>query len=244
MSTRGRVFDVQRFSVHDGPGIRTTVFLSGCSLRCAWCHNPESFDATAGHLRSAQDVLAEVLEDRDYYTTSGGGVTVSGGEPLLQRDFVRELLTLAKREGVHTCVQTAGHVPFNSFLAVLEVVDLFQFDLKHLDPVRHRELTGADPTQLLQNAAGLIERGAKIEFRVPVVPGFNDDDGNHERIAAFLARHGVASVQLVPYQRLYLEKYAQLGLSARCASVEAPSPAQLELVSRRFSERGISVPSP
>jgi pyruvate formate lyase activating enzyme len=238
---RGRVFDVQRFSVHDGPGIRTTVFLSGCSLRCAWCHNPESFDAASGQLRTAEEVLAEVLEDRDYYATSGGGLTVSGGEPMLQRDFVRALLSLAKREGLHTCVQTAGHVPFSSFLEVLEVVDLFQFDLKHLDPAKHLALTGAGSTQLQQNAAQLVERGAKVEFRVPVVPGFNDDAENHERVAAFLAGHGATSVRLVPYQRMYLEKYVRLGLVARCAGVESPSAALLETVSRRFRARGLTV---
>ncbi len=108
--TRGRVFDVQRFSVHDGPGIRTTIFLVGCPLRCAWCHNPESFDAASGRWLSPEAALSEVLEDRDYYDVSGGGVTVSGGEPLLSVRFVSAFLARAEREGLHTCVQTSAAV--------------------------------------------------------------------------------------------------------------------------------------
>ncbi len=240
MST-GRVFDVQRFSVHDGPGIRTTVFLSGCSLRCAWCHNPESFDAASGCARTPADVLTEVLTDRDYYATSGGGLTVSGGEPLLQPAFVRELLGLAKAEGLHTCVQTAGHVPFSAFREVLDAVDLFQFDLKHLEPARHRVLTGASPDQLLQNASALLARGVTVEFRVPLVPGFNDDEENLERVRAFLSTHGASGVRLVPYQRAYLDKYRQLGLVPRCADVEPPSPAALHAAAQRLRQQGLTV---
>ncbi|MBS1151623.1 MAG: glycyl-radical enzyme activating protein family [Myxococcaceae bacterium] len=238
---RARVFDVQRFSVHDGPGIRTTVFLSGCTLRCAWCHNPESFSGSSGRLLAPQQVLAEVLEDRDYYSTSGGGLTVSGGEPLIHREFLRSLLELAKGEGLHTCVQTAGAVPAAALLEVLEWVDLFQFDLKHMDPQRHRALTGASPEQIHQNAALLLTRGAKVEFRVPLVPGHNDDAQNLERVRVFLEAHGAAAVRLVPYQRGYLGKYQQLGLPARCAGVEPPSAAAVEAVAQRFRNQGLAV---
>jgi len=236
-----RVFDIQRFSVHDGPGIRTTVFLSGCSLRCAWCHNPESFTGAAGRLLTPEQVLAEVLEDRDYYAASGGGVTVSGGEPLLQPAFVKALLGLAKREGLHTCVQSALSVPPAAVCAVHEVVDLFQLDLKHMDPVRHRELTGAGNERVLENAALLVSLGAKVEFRLPLVPGVNDDAQNLDRVAAFLEARGVGGLRLVPYQRSYLGKYERLGLPARFADVPPPSPGAIEAVAERFHRRGLVV---
>lgn len=237
---RGRVFDLQRFSVHDGPGIRTTVFLSGCSLRCGWCHNPEAFGA-AGRLLTPEEVLAEVLEDRAYYATSGGGVTVSGGEPLLQPGFVRALLGLARREGLHTCVQSALAVPPSALCGLREVVDLFQVDLKHLDSARHRELTGAGNERVLENAALLLALGAKVEFRLPLVPGVNDDAPHLDRVAAFLEERGVGSLRLVPYQRAYLGKYQRLGLPARFAAVEPPSPEAIEAVAGRFRRRGLAV---
>lgn len=236
---KGRVFDVQRFSVHDGPGIRTTVFLAGCPLRCAWCHNPEAFAGEGARLRDVEDVLAEALRDRDYCAASGGGVTVSGGEPLLQAGFVRELLKRARAERLHTCVQTSGAVPEELVRSVEEEVDLFQFDLKHLDGQRHEALTGVGNERLVENARGLAARGACVEFRLPVVPGFTDDDANLRALAAFLTGLGVRALQLVPYQRMYLDKYRALGLAARCAHVEPPSAAHLERVRRTLAGAGV-----
>ena len=147
-----RVFDVQRFSIHDGPGIRTTVFLEGCLLRCAWCQNPEAFRSGRAPVRSPESIIAEVLRDRDYYATSGGGLTVSGGEPLLHPASLRALLEEARRHELHTCVQTSGAVARKSIAAVLGLVDLFQFDLKHMDPRRHEELTGLGTARIHANA--------------------------------------------------------------------------------------------
>lgn len=240
-ATEARVFDVQRFCVHDGPGIRTTVFLSGCSLRCAFCHNPEAFTGTAGRLLTPEAVLAEVLLDRDYYAASGGGITVSGGEPLLKVAFVKALLRAAKGAGLHTCVQTSLAVPASSLVEVPEVVDLFQVDLKHMDPARHAELTGTGPEGIHENAALLLSLGARVEFRLPLLPGWNDDPRNLDRVAAFLRERGVGSLRLVPYQRSYLEKYRLLGLVARAADVAAPSPAAIEAVSERFRCNGLAV---
>lgn len=237
----GRVFDIQRFCVHDGPGIRTTVFLAGCPLRCAWCHNPEGFSGAGGRAMTAEAVMSEVLEDRDYYAISGGGVTLSGGEPLQQPRFARELLAIAKREGLHTCVQTAGAVPASAFLEVIDLVDLFFYDLKHMDPVRHRELTGAGNERILENAALLASRGATVDFRVPVIPGVNDDAAHLECVTAFLGTLGVGSLHLVPYQRTYLAKYQQLGLEARFAGVAPPSPEHVEGLVRQLGERGVAV---
>lgn len=235
----GRVFDVQRFSVHDGPGIRTTVFLSGCPLRCAWCHNPESFSGDAGAWRTPDAVLEEVLRDREFFATSGGGLTVSGGEPLLQAGFVRELLTRAKAHGLHTCVQTAGEVPREAFETVLPVVDLFQFDVKHLDAGRHEALTGRGNERLLANLEWLLGQGRAVAVRMPLVPGRNDEAGHLERLAAFLRGRGVTALQVLPYQRLYEGKYAQLGLPLRCAEVRPPTAAQLADALSRLSTPGL-----
>lgn len=237
---RGHVFDIQRFCVHDGPGIRTTVFLSGCPLRCAWCHNPESFSPTSGRLLTAEEVMGEVLADRDYYEVSGGGLTLSGGEPLGQPRFARALLDLAKREGLHTCVQTAAAVPARALVDVLDVVDLFQIDLKHMGSERHRALTGVGTERIHRNAELLLARGARVELRMPLVPGINDDAPNLERVAAFVGAHG-CELHLVLYQRTYLHKYEELGMAARCADVEPPSPDAVREVAERFRERGLAV---
>jgi pyruvate formate lyase activating enzyme len=235
-----RVFDVQRFSIHDGPGIRTTVFLEGCPLRCAWCQNPEAFRAGRAPVRTAASIVAEVLEDRDYYAASGGGMTLSGGEPLLHAAPAIALLEEAKRHGLHTCVQTSGAVPEANLAAVLGLVDVFQLDLKHMSPRRHRELTGAGCERVHESAAFLLVCGAAVELRLPVIPGVNDDAENLDEVARFLLAHGVRALPLVPYHRLYLHKYAELGLEPAMRAVEPPSPAALVRVIARLLGHGIA----
>lgn len=236
-----RVFDVQRFSIHDGPGIRTTVFLEGCPLRCAWCQNPEGFQKGVAAPMSPEALIAEVLKDRDFYAVSGGGLTVSGGEPLLHLASVRALLEEAKRHGLHVCVQTSGAVPRAHFEAVLGLVDLFQFDLKHMDTRTHRTLTSVGNERILENAAFLIARATAVQFRMPLVPGVNDDEANLEAVADFLRARGVRSLRVIPYHRLYLDKYEALGLQARLPSLEPPSAEQIEAATVRFLKRNIEV---
>ncbi len=236
-----RVFDVQRFCVHDGPGIRTTVFLEGCPLRCAWCQNPEAFGSGRAATLTPREVLVEVLKDRDYYEASGGGMTVSGGEPLLHSRAVRELLEEARAHGLHTCLQTSGAVPEASLEAVLGLVDLFQLDLKHMDSERHRQLTGAGNGRIHENAAFLLARGAQVQFRMPLLPGINDDAENLERVARFLEEHGVQALRLVPYQRLYLDKYAALGLRPPLQGIEPPSPTTLQQAVGHLARHEIAV---
>ena len=240
-ATACRVFDVQRFSIHDGPGIRTTVFLEGCPLRCAWCQNPEAFGNGAAPAISPEAVIAEVLKDRDFYAVSGGGLTVSGGEPLLHLAPVRALLEEAKRHGLETCVQTCGAVPQAHFEAVLGLVDLFQFDLKHMGARRHRELTGAGNERILRNAAFLIEQGARVQFRMPLVPGINDDTANLDAVGHFLREHGVSALQLVPYHRLYLDKYATLGLAPPLSDLAPPTDERIQWVTAQLARLGVAV---
>jgi pyruvate formate lyase activating enzyme len=236
-----RVFDLQRFSIHDGPGIRTTVFLEGCPLRCAWCQNPEAFRHGRAPALTAREVIDEVEKDRAFYDASGGGLTLSGGEPLLHRAPALALLEQARGRGLHCCVQTSGAVPRANLAAVLAWVDLFQLDLKHMDPERHRELTGAGTEQIHQNAAFLLEQGANVQLRMPLLPGINDDDENLARVSDFLGLHGVRSLRLVPYHRLYLHKYSALGLTPALSGVEPPTEVELERVAERLSRREISV---
>lgn len=239
-STECRVFDVQRFSIHDGPGIRTTVFLAGCPLRCAWCQNPESFREDQADAMSPEALISEVLADQAFYAVSGGGLTVSGGEPLLRAAPVRALLEEAKRHDLHTCVQTAGAVPEANVAAVLGLVDLFQFDLKHLDPRRHRELTGASNLRILRNAAFLLDVGAAVEFRMPLLPGLNDRDQDLDALARFLLGLGVSTLELVMYHNLYLGKYGLLGLEARLRDLEPPSLADRQRVVEQLGRHGIT----
>ncbi len=234
-----RVFDIQRFSIHDGPGIRTTVFLEGCPLRCAWCQNPESFVSDAARAMTPAAIVAEVLRDRDFFAVSGGGMTVSGGEPLLHLAPVRALLAEAKRHGLHTCVQTSGAVPSENVAAVLGLVDVFQFDLKHMNAERHRALTGATNERILRNATLLVERGATVQFRTPLVPGVNDDEENLNALAQFFTGLGITTMELVPYHRLYLEKYASLGLRAPREDLEPPSPSERRRAAERLRRDGV-----
>ena len=240
-ATSCRLFDLQRFSIHDGPGIRTTVFLRGCPLRCAWCQNPEAFQDACAVALSPQAVIAEVIKDIEYYAVSGGGLTVSGGEPLLHAASVVALLVEAKHHGLHTCVQTSGSVPQENVEAVLDLTDLFQFDLKHMSSERHRELTGVGTERIHRNAVVILERGAAIQFRMPLLPGVNDDAENLDKVAHFLLEHSVRSLHIVPYHRLYLDKYKALGLKPGIQGLEPPSAEALQRTAEFLAQHGVVV---
>jgi len=240
-ATACRLFDLQRFSIHDGPGIRTTVFLMGCPMRCIWCQNPEAFQSTCTDALPPEAVIAEVMKDNEYYAVSGGGLTLSGGEPLLNAASARALLAEAKGHGLHTCVQTSGAVPQENIEAVLQLTDLFQFDLKHMDSRRHRELTGVGTELIHQNAGVILERGASVQFRMPLLPGVNDDAENLDQVAFFLLGHGVRTLHLVPYHRLYLDKYEALGLEPGLPRLDPPSTAVLQRTAEHVSRHGIAV---
>ncbi len=270
MSVTGRLFDIQRFSVHDGPGIRTTVFLKGCPLRCVWCHNPESLDPgnqlsflpdkcigcgwcfevcpnqahsmvdgrhvldrtrctvcgrcaekcyagaleIVGRTATVEEVLAEVLRDKPFYETSGGGMTLSGGEPLMQIDFSAALLAAAKREGLHTAVETCGQAAWKCFERIISDVDLFFYDIKETDPASHTEYTGVDGKLILENLRKLHATGADILMRLPTVPGLNDSPEHFKRVADLAASlPGLVGVEIMPYHRLGLSKRQRFGLA-------------------------------
>ena len=212
------VSDIQRFSIHDGPGIRTTVFLQGCPLRCPWCANPEALPIQpppgfGGREMTAPQVLETVLRDRDYYRNSGGGITLSGGEPFLQLAGALALLTISKDQGLHTAVETSGHLAPKLFERGIPLVDLYLFDLKHCDSAVLREVTGGDLGWILENlGAAVKDDPEKVIVRLPVIPKFNDDPETINGIFEIAAGKGVSTVQLLPYHTLGRNKYAKLGM--------------------------------
>jgi pyruvate formate lyase activating enzyme len=288
MNTSGTIFNIQRHSVHDGPGIRTILFLKGCPLSCLWCSNPESqafepelfFDpvkciacgaclsvcpasaiskngdvilfcrelCTAcgkcaevcyagarrieGHAVTAEEAVAEVIKDKAFFARSGGGLTLSGGEPLAQPDFAEEILRLAREKGLNTVVETAGHVPWSSVEKVLPYVDLFLYDIKHTDPVRHKDCTGADNLLILENLEKLKSRSAKVVVRVPVIPGFNDTPADLSAVADIAFQLGIREMHLLPGHRYGSGKYRLLGeadpmAEYAAAGAEKPGAAQV-----------------
>lgn len=298
MSLTGQIFNIQRFSIHDGPGIRTTVFLKGCSLGCQWCHNPESlarhpelvffaskcigcgrcFEACPsgaltlegeqrhyrvercrlcgrcteacyaealvmeGREATPEEVVTEVLKDKPFYDNSGGGATLSGGEPLLQPDFAAAVLARCHDHDVHTCLDTAAHVPWSAFEAVLPHTDLVLLDLKIMDGQRHKEATGADNARILDNARRLAEAACRIVVRVPIVPGHTDDDDNIGAIADFLRDFpNLDHLELLPYHRFAESKYHRLRRAYALEGAEPPPRERLDALAALVAARGIQV---
>jgi len=294
----GSVFDIQHYAVHDGPGIRTIVFLKGCPLRCAWCCNPESHSASpdlrhlahrcracgrcaeacpagtlslhegrltidrsrcpscvapcvavccesalerVGMRMSVDEVVARVDADRDFYRNSGGGVTIGGGEPLAQPEFVSALARACRDRGLHVAMETSGFAAADTFRAVAPLVDLVLFDVKVLDPARHRELTGADNAPVLANLAHLAAvRPRDVIVRFAVIPGYTDDEANLDGLAALMMRHGLERLDLEPYHPLGAEKYEAIGRPWRCeADATALDGARLAALAARFTAQGV-----
>lgn len=234
-STKGRIFDIQRFSIHDGPGIRTIVFLKGCPLRCKWCCNPESqrFEIeqmtmngkvkTVGRDVTAGEVIAEVERDMMYYKRSGGGLTLSGGETLTQPDFAVALLALAHERGMNTAIESTGFADFSVIERILPHLDLYLMDIKHIDSDKHKEFTGQPNDKILANAQRIARSPVKLIIRTPVVPGFNDTEEEIGAIARFAASlPGVEEMHLLPYHRIGSDKYKGLGREYSLSHIEPP----------------------
>ena len=272
------IFDIQRASFVDGPGIRTTVFFKGCNLKCAWCHNPESqsrekqmlfhknrcagcgkckekcpnslekcelcgkcalycpHDAReiCGKEYTVCEVMREVLKDKAIYEGSGGGVTFSGGECMLQIDFLEAILKKCKEEGIHTAVDTAGHLPFEYFERILPFTDLFLYDIKCLDSEKHEKYTGVKNERILENLERLLKCGASVWVRIPVIPTVNDTKEEIQGIKTLLDAFGKPErIELLPYHAMGEHKYAALGREAEVFSV--PNEAQMDVLRHIFS---------
>lgn len=289
----GIIFDIQRYSTHDGPGIRTLVFMKGCPLSCQWCANPEGQKSSpeirflaskcvgaekckapcikaclhgaislskegkpktdrnlcqgcgkcaevclygarrlSGRSVTIEELLVEVLKDEPFYRTSGGGVTMSGGEPIVQFEFTREFLKRCKERSLHTVIETCGYVPWKHIQETLEFVDLVYYDIKHMHPVKHKEQTGASNDLILRNGKNLLSTSkAQVVVRVPIVPGFNDSERNIEATAKFVAESGGKTIELLPYHRLGVSKYSQLDMEYEPKEVQRPSEELMQRLS-------------
>ena len=262
------VFDLQRFALHDGPGIRTTIFLKGCPLDCIWCHNPESKKSSPqlgflekkctycgkcqhiclhgvheirdgqhlihfaeckqcgkcvqacvndalkifGIRRSPEELLEIVMKDRDFYERSGGGLTVSGGEPMLQFPALKELLKMAKEKGLHVCLDTSGQAPLEKYKEIAEYVDLFLFDYKLTDPAKHKKYTGVDNHLILKNLDWLCTHDSDVFLRCPIIPGINDNEEHYKAIAALSRKYeNIRQVNLMTYHDMAKGKASQIG---------------------------------
>lgn len=238
---RGRIFDIQKYSVHDGPGIRTIVFLKGCALRCRWCCNPESQSFEIQNMNTqngskiigrdvtAGEVFEEVKKDSAYYRRSGGGMTLSGGEMLLQPDFALALLQLAKKNGINTAVESTGFAKFETIEKLLPYIDTYLLDIKHMNGEKHKEFTNQDNSLILENAPKIAKMAKKCIVRVPTIPGFNDTEEKIRDIAAFAKKvMGVEEINLLPYHRLGMDKYKGLGREYLMGDVLPPSDEKME----------------
>ncbi len=226
---KGYINAVESFGSVDGPGLRYIFFLQGCPLRCKYCHNPETWTGTAKWEMTAEAALRQALRYKSYWK-NGGGITVSGGEPLAQAEFVTALFTLCKEQGISTCIDTSGAVfsreepVFSKLSALLAVTDTVLLDIKHIDRSKHRELTGQGNAQILDFARYLAESKKSVWIRHVLVPGWTDDKESLERLAAFVAGLGnVARFEVLPYHRLAIHKYEALGLDYPLADVPEPA---------------------
>lgn len=295
----GLITNIQRFSIHDGPGIRTTVFFKGCNLRCFWCHNPEDIerhpevqffpercifcgacvercpqaahriDGEGNHLFARQrcdgcglcvetcyshalvlvgtrvdvaDVMEDILADAPFYASSGGGVTLSGGEPLLQLDFAMALLDACRGAGIHTAIETAANVAWERLAAVLPLVDLVMMDIKHLDTAKHRAATGVPNDRILANALRLGAQPQPLIVRTPIIPGVNDSAAEVAAIAEFAARlPNLLYYELLPYHPMAKSKYRSLDLDYRAAALTPPTPAHMADLAAAAAACGVPV---
>lgn len=246
LDTTGRIFDVQRYSIHDGPGIRTIVFLKGCVLRCRWCCNPESQeyaiqtmkvqgeDQIIGRDVTVREMIELVEKDRPYYYRSGGGLTLSGGECLCQPGFARDLLRAARERGINTAIESMACAEYERIEQLLPYLDLYLMDIKHTNPAKHKEFTGRSNELMLENARKTALSGqTRLVIRVPVIPTFNDTVEEIQDIACFAATlPGVDKIHLLPYHRLGQDKYEGLGRDYLMDGIEPPSMEHMDTLKR------------
>jgi pyruvate formate lyase activating enzyme len=248
----GRIFDIQRFSIHDGPGIRTIIFLKGCRLRCKWCCNPESQqydiqtmkvqgkDKIIGRDVTVDEMMEEIKKDYGYYRRSGGGVTLSGGEALLQPEFAVELLKACQDYGINTAIETTGFTSFDIIQRYLPYIDTFLMDIKHMDSKKHEQFTGQPNELILENAKKIAKAGTNLIIRVPVVPSFNDSKEEIMDIAAFAkSLPGVKEMHLLPYHRLGQDKYEGLGRKYELADIVPPDNEEMQQLLEAANKSGL-----
>ena len=258
----GYVFDIRHYSVHDGPGIRTAVFMKGCPLRCRWCHNPESQEMlpvelvkekrigekvlqlpeTIGKLMTPTEVTEEVLKSRLFFEESGGGVTFTGGEPLMQPEFLLECISLLKQYNIHIALDTCGYAPPELYAKISAEVDLLLFDLKHTDAILHQDFTGGALEPVLNNLRSKALLGKPLFVRIPLVPGFNMSENVYREMAEILSElPDLQQIDLLPYHYIAAHKYNRLGLEYKMKGVKEPDKDEVDLALNFFRRRGFKV---
>ncbi len=260
---KGLIFDIKRLALHDGPGIRTTVFFKGCSLNCLWCHNPESrcFNTEPyihidklegkvfkkqkeiGYWMTVEKVMKEIEKDKIFFEESGGGVTFSGGEPFVQYEFLTGLLTACRKKNIHTALDTTGYIKREKLESVYELVDLFLYDLKHMENKLHKQFTGVSNKLIIENLEWLSNKKRSIVIRFPVVPGYNDSIENIDLMRFLLEKlyPDVKQIDLLPYHKMARGKAERLGLKQPVNEIEEPERSKLDLLRKKFEEIGFSV---
>ena len=250
--TKGRIFDIQRFSVHDGPGIRTIVFLKGCVLRCKWCCNPESQNfaieemtlggkvKTVGRDVTVGEVMETVKRDMPYYRRSGGGLTLSGGESLCQPEFAVALLRASKEYSINTAMESTGYAKYDVIEQYLPYLDLYLMDIKHMNAKKHEQFTTKTNELILENAKKIAEHAKKLIIRVPVIPNFNDTESEILDIARFASNlPNVNELHLLPYHRLGQDKYSGLGRTYELADLVPPTDEKMQLLLKAAETTGL-----
>jgi len=260
---KGIIFDIKRFAVHDGPGIRTTVFMKGCPLSCWWCHNPESIhpnpvcvnktsilnqkkfidEEIVGYEIDVPKLMAEIRKESVFMLESGGGVTFSGGEPLLQQSFLLSMLEACHKEGLHTVVDTTAFSAWQPLARVSEFTDLFLIDLKVMDDAAHQKYTGVTNFFILENIRKLLLLGAKIRIRIPAVPGITMTDENIKRSLDFLGGldRKIEGIDLLPFHQTASHKYKRFGLENRMADLGSINKEELVSIRQKFENAGFIV---
>lgn len=294
---KGTIINIQKYSVHDGPGIRTTVFFKGCPLNCLWCHNPESqnkekeimffrerctgcgkcvkrcpnnaikitngkslinkekcilcnkcIDFCPNNARelvgkdlSKEELFKEILKDEIFYEESGGGVTFSGGEPMLYADFIDDILSQCKIRGIHTAIDTCGYVSWDKFEKIKDKVDLFLYDLKLMDNEKHKKYTGVENKLILDNLKRLSDNGHNIFIRMPIITGVNDDLKNIDEAINFISKLNIIQVNLLPYHKMGMDKYKRLNMKYKLSGDEKPSDEKMSEILKRFKKNNIKV---
>ena len=236
LDVKGRIFDIQRYSIHDGGGIRTIVFLKGCPLRCKWCCNPEGQhynvekmtlggkEKIVGQDVTVGEIIDIVERDRIYYRRSGGGLTLSGGESLTQPDFAVALLKTAKERGINTAMESTGFADFSVISRYLPYLDLYLMDIKHMNSAKHKEFTSQPNELILENAKKITDAGARLIVRTPVIPTFNATKEEIGEIAKFASSlKGVTQMHILPYHRIGTDKYNGLNRDYSLTGIEPPS---------------------
>ncbi len=295
--SKALIFNIQKFSVHDGPGIRTTIFFKGCPLTCQWCHNPESqscqkeilidtercslcgrceehcsqqaiqkingkllYDKEkcnhcevcmdycynnareiAGQEYTVPELILEIQKDQAFYEQSGGGVTLSGGEVMMQIDFVAELVKACKERGISVVIDTCGYAPQESFLRIMKDVDLFLYDIKIMDTNEHRQYIGQDNALILENLKLLSNHGAVIQLRLPLIEGINTTDEHIQTIIDFISDLTIHSINLLPYHHMGKDKYKKLQMNYSLEQFSRPSEERLKEIQLMFIQKRYQV---